>query len=154
MHRSARSGLLALLALLLLALPATAGKGWCMRDPIFSLDGKVGHVYLSTHDGLQRLNNSSLDVVVAHPFKVATKLIAIDGGFGQGMSVNFRETKEGSTHLVKTAAGYEIEIWTYVPARDSSMPILVEFAPGDGSVVTAAAVGTANQWIVLRTILP
>jgi hypothetical protein len=154
MKRLALVAALSIFAALIAAAPVGAGISWCRADPVFSLDGKVGHVYLSTHDGLQHLNNSSLDVVIAHPHKVATKLIAIDGGFGQGMSVNFRETKKDSTDLVKTPAGYEIEVWTYVPARDSSMPILVEFAPGDGNVVTASVIGTANQWIVLRTILP
>jgi hypothetical protein len=154
MKRLALVAVLSVFAMLVAAAPVGAGISWCRTDPVFSLDGKVGHVYLSTHDGLQRLNNSSLDVVIAHPHKVATKLLAIDGGFGQGMSVNFKEARQGSTDLLKTAAGYEIEVWTYVPASDSSMPILVEFAPGDGSVVTAAVVGRANQWIVLRAILP
>jgi len=145
------SSAFAVLAALILALPASAGISWCRVDPIFTLDGKVGHVYLSAPEDALSLNNSSIDVVIAHPFKSATNLVYNESiAFGQGMSTNFMET----TYLKKTNLGYEIEVRVYVPASSSSMPVLVEFAPGDGTVVTASAVGTANQWIVFRALLP
>ncbi len=133
------------------ALEAMAGIGWCRADPVFSLDGKVGHIVLAAALEDWEDNTGPFEIVIAHPPQCATNLIAIDSGFGQGMSVTFAE----SSQLRKLPAGYEIEVWTYVPARRGrSMRVLVEFAPGDGSVVTASEVGRANDWIILRALLP
>lgn len=38
--------------------------------------------------------------------------------------------------------------------RDPNVPVLVEFAPAPGTAVTASTVGLADQWIVLRALLP
>ena len=136
---------------------AAAGYGWCRRDPIFSLDGKVGHVYLSTPEEMRHLNNSSTDVLVVHPHKCATKLIWVDPvgfGTGQGISCNFKEMPAGHPGFRKLPEGYEIEIWVKVPASSDEMPILVEFAPAPGDVVTTSTLGYANRWIVLRALLP
>jgi hypothetical protein len=135
--------------------PAGAVRGWCRTDPIFSLDRKVGHVYLAAPEDVWHLNDSSCDVVIYHPARCATKLIYNDPvGFGQGMSTNFKEASSSATYPVKTAQGYQIEVWARVPASDDTMPIMVEFAPGDGTVVTASKVGTANTWIKFPALLP
>ncbi|MDQ3044189.1 MAG: hypothetical protein M3R06_03420 [Chloroflexota bacterium] len=133
------------------ALDALAGIGWCRADPVFSLDGKVGHVFFAAALEDWEHNTSSIDVLILHPPECATNVIAIDSGFGQGMSVNFAESAE----LRKLPAGYEIEVQTYVPAnRGRSVRVLVEFGPGDGSVITASVVGRANTWITIRALLP
>lgn len=145
----------AIAALMLGVQPLLVGAGpvWCRRDPIFSFDGKVGHVYLSVPEDMRQLNNSSSDVLIAHPWKAKTKLIYVDPegfGTGQGISVNFKETD----YLARTAAGYEIDIRVKVPMSDRNVPVLVEFAPAPGVGVTASTIGTSNQWITLRAVLP
>ena len=75
---------------------AGAQIAWCRRDPIFSLDRKVGHVYVSVPDHLRQLNDSSTDVVIYHPRKCATKLIFVDPvgfGTGEGISAIFKEAE-------------------------------------------------------------
>jgi len=126
-----------------------SGIGWCRADPVFSLDGNVGHIYLAAaaEDWVQ--NTSRLDMVIVHPRRCTPNLIATDNGFGQGMLVNFAE----SAQLRKRRKGYEIEIQTYVPTS-GAMPVMVEFAPGDGSIVTASAVGVGNSWITFGAFLP
>ena len=102
---------------------------------------------------MQHLNNSSTDVLILHPSNVDTDLVWVDPvgfGTGQGISVNF----DNKSSLLKTAHGYEIEIQVKVPMRDPSVPVRVEFAPAPGVAVTASTVGLANQWIVLRALVP
>jgi len=163
-HRYSRRHFTRLLGLSALALPAAlqprgadAAIGWCRRDPIFSLDGKVGHVYLATPEDMARLNNSSTDVLIAHPHKAKTKLIWVDPvgfGTGEGISCNFKEMSRTDSNFERAAEGYEIEIRVHVPARSDEMPIRVEFAPAPGDVVTAFTEGYANEWITLRALLP
>ena len=56
--------------------------------------------------------------------------------------------------LQKTDKGVEVRVQVYVPARDSTMPIKVEFSPRLlGLLWTDSAEGTANEWITLDTFL-
>lgn len=158
-----RRHLTRLLGLSALALPAALkvrgaeAIGWCRRDPIFSLDGKVGHIWLSCPEDQRHLNDSSTDVVVRHPHKAKTKLIFVDPvgfGTGQGISCNFKEMSSTDPGFERTDAGYEIEVRVFVPASSNAMQILVEFAPAPGLEITASTQGFANEWITLRALLP
>jgi len=159
MDRSARSltrrRFTRLLGLSVLALPAALKPrgadaiGWCRRDPVLTVDGKTGHFFVSAPEEILSSVTGPNRYRVYYPSAATSVAItSTENGFGRGESTSV----SNRSWLAKTARGCEIEIRVYVPAS-GSLPILVEWAPGDGSVVTATASGFTNQWVALRTVL-
>jgi hypothetical protein len=146
MRRAFLPTLFGLLALLLV-LPAQAGVGWCRVDPVFSANGKVGHVLIAVQK--EQHVNGATKVRISVPQGVDTHLLATDDGFGYGYAVTFRESKA----LKVTPAGIEVKIEVLVSSK-MAQPVLVEFRPAAAGAVTAATLGDANTWITLTTVLP
>lgn len=162
MKRIVCSFWLALLILLVGALPAGAARGWCRADPVVRLDNYTAAVYLSAPLDQWHQNSSSGDVLIEHPKDTVTMKLWEDPNlyFGQGVSTNFTT----NSTLRKYATYMDIQIKVRVPATTNAMPILVEWAPGPvrwdangdplPNPVLASKAGFANQWIVLKTKLP
>lgn len=154
MRRFAVGALLALLSLSMVAAPATpaaAGFGWCRSDPIVLIDGHIADIFLTAPLTAPLKVTGPNQFVITTPEGVDAHLILALIGFGRGEVVRF----ETSPELQRQANGQiEIEIAAYVPARDSSMPVGLEFAPNIVGLLWPERVeGTANSWLVLRTLL-
>ncbi len=138
-----------LLLLFTLVTPgALAGTGWCRTDPAIAIDGHLANVFVSAPLDAPLLVTGPTHIVVTVPPGVDTILVASSLGFGQGEIVEFAE----SPSLKATAESIDVRIKVYVPATDDTMPVLVEFAPEVvGILAPAAAEGTANTWISVKT---
>jgi len=132
------------------AAPAAASIGWCRSDPVMILDLAVADVFVSAQwDDLAKVTGAT-EVVIVIPSTIRTVVGIPDLGFGYGENVRF----EPSNGLKATLSRIELRIKVFVPSSDSSMPILVEFAPRLlGILAPSSAQGHANSWITFNAVL-
>lgn len=150
MRRLVTALVLAAVALAVVTAPTSAGYGWCRTDPVVLIDGRIVNITVTGPLLAPLKVTGPNQVVVRTPEDVDSYLILADLGFGRGEVVSFERTPR----LQKTEQGIEVEVAVYVPARDSSMFVGVEFAPNVvGLLAPSKAEGTANEWVVLRAVL-
>jgi hypothetical protein len=141
--------LLALLALTLTALPASAGRAWCRADPIFIVDGRLVDVMIAGPPLALLHVTGPTKVTVTVPDGVQATHVLSDLGFGRGYQVVIKSSNE----LQVTPEGTQIRVEVYVPAR-TSFPIRVDAGVGLLGVLTPASVeGMANSWVTLHTVV-
>jgi hypothetical protein len=130
--------------------PASAGFGWCRSDPVVLIDGHIADIFVTGPLTAPLQVTGPNEIVITTPPDVDSYLVLSTLGFGRGEIVRF----ETSPSLKRTASGVEVKVAVYVPATDSSMPVGVEFAPDVVGVLWPERVeGTANSWVVLRTVI-
>ena len=135
---------------IVLAPGASAARAWCRTDPIVVLDGTLADVFVSGPVLAPLKVTGPTKLIVTVPEGVKAHLILTDLGFLRGYDFKFKHSSE----LQKTDEGIQVRVEVYVPARDSKMPINVEFSPRVlGLLNPDSAEGTANQWITLDTYL-
>ena len=147
-----RTPLLGLLALLLALAPfdARATIAWCKTDPVVTIDEQVADIWVSSTSEAFTAATGPTQIVITVPVGASTTYVVADLGFGHGYDVQFAE----SPSLKVTASGMEVHVAVYVPTGDSTLPVLVEFAPRVvGILAPASAEGTTNAWIDLGTLL-
>lgn len=146
MFRLLGGATLAAVPALRLAGDAGAARSWCRADPVLRIGGQTAHVYISSPIEMLRSATDKIRLRVTLPSGVQGKLIDILADFDEGYDVRF------STSTALTVAGGVIPVQLAVncPARDETLPVMVEFAPvGDGQLRAGTAAGTADQWITL-----
>jgi hypothetical protein len=90
MRNVVSSVLLGLLALVLLATPALAGKNWCFRDPVVRLNGTEVQILVAIPDEYVELVNGPAEFEIATPAGVTREVTFTDDGFnGHGEVVTF-----------------------------------------------------------------
>jgi hypothetical protein len=83
---------LGLLAMLVLATPALAGRGWCARDPIVALNGADLQVWVAVPEEYQYLVTGPIDVEFNTPAGVERGIVFVDEGFnGYGETIRFSD---------------------------------------------------------------
>jgi hypothetical protein len=133
------------LALLVATAPAQAGRKWCQRDPVLSVNGTLVNVFVSVYDDQQIHVTGPVAVTVGVPPGTITELVSVDEGFnGFGETV----TIVSNPRLKVTSRGIQTQIQVAVPA-DISMPVLVTVAPESGKAVTQT--GRTNTTITVNT---
>jgi hypothetical protein len=138
------------LAFVVLAPGASAARAWCRTDPIVVIDGTLADVYVSGPLTAPLKVTGPTKMIVTVPEGVKAHMILHDLGFLRGYDFKFQYSSE----LQRTDTGVEVRVEVYVPARDSKMPIKVEFSPRLlGLLAPESVEGTANQWITLETVL-
>jgi hypothetical protein len=151
---------------------AQAARSWCRTDPVFTLDGYFGRVYVLADANERHFNNSSGDILIEHPKDVATNVVWEDpnGYLGQGISTNFAINEQLQKHIDYM----DVVIKCKIPAARDDMVIRVEWAPGPvtwkrkrrrrgrgfgprqpmPNPIQTFAEGYANQWILVQGTLP
>lgn len=78
-----------LLAMLLMALPVTAGREWCAKDPVVDLNGTSLQVLVAVPMEYVWLVNGAIEVEINTPAGVERDVIFLDAGFnGYGEAVS------------------------------------------------------------------
>jgi hypothetical protein len=127
---------------------ASAGLAWCRTDPIAIINGNIADVFVASTLAAPLKVTGPTQVVITVP-QDAHALVIPDLGFLHGEKV----TVVHSDALHMTPKGMQLSIAVYVPAKDSSLPVEVDFAPRIlGILNPATASGTANQWITLDVL--
>lgn len=118
MKRLTGSVTFALVALALLVAPASAGREWCAKDPVVSLNGTVVQILVAVPDAYVPAVNGAIDVRIAVPSGVETDVVFLDAGFnGHGETVNF-QTSDGA---VAADGSFDAGIQARVPVNQRTL---------------------------------
>lgn len=108
---------LALVATLLVAAPASAGRRWCARDPIVSLDGNIVQVWVAIPDEYVYLVNGPIAVQFKTPAGMARSIVLTDDGFnGHGETVSFSDDPKAR---VNAMGAFTVRIRVSVPIDET-----------------------------------
>lgn len=130
-----------------LAGDASAARSWCRADPLLRIAGQDVHVYITSSIAMLNAATDKIRLTVTLPSGIRGKLVDVLADFGKGYDVRFLS----SSALQVVNGQVPALVSVYCPARDSMLPVTVEFAPVDtGPLTPASATGTANAWILLR----
>ncbi len=104
---------LSLLAVIVLAMPAFAGRSWCARDPIVRLNGENVQIWVAIPDEFVPAVIGPVDVKVYTPASVTKELIFVDQGFnGYGEEVKFTIEEKS---VVRADGSFDVTIRASVP---------------------------------------
>ena len=156
-RRYTRRAAARLLGLSALALPAgltvreaDAATAWCRTDPIVVINDVIVDIFVSAPLTAPLKVTGPTQVEVTVPVGVKAWTLLTDLGFGRGEVVTYKQ----SDRLRVRNGVVEVKVRVYVPSRDSSMPVRVEFAPRILGILNPdSAQGTANSWVALTTDL-
>ena len=127
---------------------ARASVGWCRSDPVVLIGDDITDIFLSAPADAPLKVTGPNEIVVTIPDTLSASVVSVPLGFGKGERV----TVVQSANLKANPKWIEVQIDVFVPAKDGSMPVVVEFAPRvTGVLGPARAEGVANTWITLST---
>jgi hypothetical protein len=147
------SATLGLMALLLVAAPAAAGRVWCSRDPIVALNGKTLQMWVSIPQEYQQYVSGAIQTTVLTPSTVTRTTVFTDTGFnGYGENIRYSNLQYCTLLLLCTPAkvaadgSYDVQVSTVVPINKnllfnllgaSSIPLqlTIIYANGTSSTV-------------------
>ena len=82
-----------LLALLVMAMPISAGREWCAKDPVVDLNGTSLQILVAVPMEYVSLVNGAIDVEINTPAGVERNVVFLDAGFnGHGEAVTLGDT--------------------------------------------------------------
>jgi hypothetical protein len=133
---------------------ASAARGWCRADPVIMVDGQLADVFVGSKVEmlLQATGPIKMEIIIPTGSKGA--VILTDLGFLKGYNIVFKQ----SSSLKRTATHTQVRIRVYAPAKTSSLPVTVTFAPRTlltsslfDILIGTSVTGTSNQWVTLTT---
>jgi hypothetical protein len=117
MRRLILSLSLALFVILLVASPALAGRRWCARDPIVSLDGNHLQVWVAIPEEYVYLVNGPIEVTFKTPAGITRSVVMTDDGFnGHGEVVTFVDDPKSE---VNPNGSFTVRVWVSVPIDEA-----------------------------------
>lgn len=97
MRRFSASLLLGVLTLLLVSAPASAGRGWCARDPLVRIDGTEVQIWIAIPDDFVPYVKDKVKLKIAAPKGSSRQVLFTDEGFnGHGEEVSWADAKPTS----------------------------------------------------------
>lgn len=153
MRRRMLPAFFALLAILVLALPAQAGVQWCQSDPIVTLDGTRYQILVAVPEEYVPWVNGPIDVEVMTPEQTVYELVFTDAGFnGHGEVVRFTGLDPDNQYRFRItvpidesalADGVQVPVQVLVIVENDD-PLVIE-GTSDGITVTIATTTTATD---------
>jgi len=129
----------------------SAGRSWCRFDPVISVDGQLADIFVGSYVEMLLSATGPVKINVLIPTTSSGSVILMDAGFGHGYDIRFIKT----TKLTRTSRRTPVIIEAYAPAKDSTLPFSVTFAPRTlGSSLSDILIGMtkngyANRWLRL-----
>lgn len=147
------SPVFALIAVLVLVVPASAGRAWCRADPVLIVDGEVVDIQVSSNLKMYREASGPIDMIVTVRPGSSANVILQDFGFGHGYNIRIKESKQ-----LKKGVLARVEM--RAPASQEGLPVGVHgtrtsvklsgLLSGDLDVLWLDdAYGSSNEWITL-----
>jgi hypothetical protein len=126
---------LGMLAMMVFALPASAGRAWCSRDPIVRINGTDVQIWVSIPEEYVPAVNGPVQVSVTSPNGTTSELIYTDEGFnGYGEAVrlstagNITVARDGSFDIIVTAyVPFDAKALRKVNSRANEIPTQVSY---------------------------
>jgi hypothetical protein len=104
------------------AAPAVAGRTWCARDPIVSLNGVPVQIWIAVPQDYVAAVNGPVVVDVQTPARVSRSVVFTDDGFNRhGERVTFSNLSDAS---VAKSGSFEVRISAYVPVDSDTLRAL------------------------------
>jgi hypothetical protein len=142
---------LAVLAVLMLAAPAMAGRTWCARDPIVRINGHDVQFWVAIPSEYVPLVNGPIDIEILTAQPVDATVLYTDAGFnGYGETVRFGTMRRGKVY---NDGSFDIQLNVKVPISDrkiKQVPLQLTFTIGgeaQTSETTAPTDGTATSTV-------
>ena len=148
--------LLGLLAILLFAAPASAGRTWCSRDPIVRIDGVDLQIWVAVPQEYESYVNGPIHVDIETPKWSQEELVFADAGFnGHGEVVTFSDMPGNlryDTSRTQTNINVSVPIAYEKLPPNTQVQVQVELIPENGKARTTGgnARGT-SVGIVLKS---
>lgn len=136
------------LMLVLQVSSASAGLGWCRTDPLITVNGKTGHVYVDSSAEMFTSATGPIKIEVLVPVGAIASAVPLDNGFGFGYTITFVE----DARLAARGSFSEVRVNAYAPASNGSLPVRVTFHADDPSLTDSVKTGSANQWILTGAV--
>lgn len=134
---------LAMLAVLVLTMPAAAGRKWCARDPIVALNGHEMQMWVGIPEEYVSLVTGAVEVRISVPSGVNTQTLFLDAGFnGFGEKVTYGTLTTGKLYA---NGAFDIQIQAKVPINTKKlkrMPLQLTINFGGDATETAPGVWT------------
>ena len=113
MRRSILCFVLVIIAMLLVVSPASAGRRWCARDPIVSLNGNVVQVWVAIPEEYVPLVSGPIEVEFKTPKGMSRSVVLTDDGFnGFSEVVTFSDDPESKFNAT---GAFSVKIRVSVP---------------------------------------
>ena len=131
---------------------ASAGRSWCRVDPVVSIDGQLADIFIASDVMMLLKATGPVKIKISIPQGSNGWVVLTDLGFGRGYDISFVQTAD----LVRSNGRTPVKVDVYAPAKDSSLPVVVTFAPRSlgsslGDILFGmSANGNANSWVTLR----
>jgi hypothetical protein len=136
---------LGLLAVLMLAAPAMAGRTWCARDPIVRVNGHDIQLWVAVPTEYVPLVSGPIDIEILTAKPVDAETLYLDEGFnGYGETVKFGSLRKGKTY---SDGSFDIQLNVKVPISDrriKKVPLQLTFTIG-GAAVTSSGDTTVDS---------
>jgi hypothetical protein len=132
---------------------AEAARGWCQADPVIIIDGQLADVFVGSSAEMLLKATGPIRLEITIPTGSKGGVVLTDLGFLRGYDIVFKY----SSALTKTRSHTQVKIRVYAPAKVSTLPVTVTFAPRSlNSSLTEILLGTnktgtSNQWVSLTT---
>lgn len=144
MRKLLTSALLVIGAMLLFALPASAGRTWCRADPVFSVDGKLIKVEVLSDPAIRTATTGPIKLVLSVPAGSSVQLLETDTGFGYGYDISIAYVPGLKMHKMHASV--------FVPATNATLPVQIEVTSlslSNGNQLITGK-GVVNTWVAAR----
>ena len=142
------AGVFGVLALFLIASPASAGWMWCAKDPVIRLDGTSVQILVAVPQNLQSAVTGPIQVVVSVPPGVATELVSTDTGFnGFGETVRFM-TDPNLTQIGNYVVAL-VRVSVPTAMGTAPLPTLLTLTPDNGSAHSSQGTSVGTLGLLL-----
>lgn len=134
---------LGVLAVLMLAAPAMAGRTWCARDPIVRINGHDVQMWVAVPAEYVSLVSGPIDIQILTAQPVDAEVLFLDEGFnGYGETVTFGALKRGKVY---SNGSFDLQLKVKVPINDKKIrkiPLQLTFTIGGNAIVAETADAT------------
>ena len=141
--RMLAGGAFAVIGGLLVPKSAEAGISWCRTDPLITVNGKTGHVYVDSTADMYTSRSGPVEIEVQVPAGAIATAVPLDNAFGLGYTISFREARD----LAWRGSYTEVRVAAFAPAADDSLPVRVYFHSDVNPNWDSTKTSVANQWI-------
>jgi len=129
---------------------ASAGRAWCRTDPLLVINGQVADVFVAGPLNAVTQVTGPTKINIYVPADAGLIVAVPDLGFLHGTDMKVIRSQD--LH-VSPSGRIPLRIEVYVPAKDTNMPVAVEFAPRILGILNPVRVeATANEWIKLNVV--
>ncbi len=128
---------LGLMAVLVLAAPALAGRTWCARDPIVRINGHDTQLWVAIPQEYVSLVTGAISIQILTAKPVTSEVLFLDEGFnGYGEKVTFGALKGGKVYA---DGSFDNQLKVQVPINTKKMksiPLQLTFTVGGDAMTT------------------